>query len=88
MCFIILCIGDSGDRNVKIVFSVIGIASAKFEGDSIKALCEYYTQNNADLEKLRKEVEERTNKKCPPFKLLDLVLWSAVNTNNGDENEE
>ena len=55
---------------------------------SYSALCEYYIQNKTDFENLRKKVENRTNKECPPFKLLDLVLWSAASANNGDESEE
>ncbi len=69
------------DRNVKIVLSATGIASKKFEPDSINSLCEYYNQNKTELETLRKKVEKMSCKKCPSFKLLDLVLWSAADKN-------
>ncbi|WP_297648263.1 hypothetical protein [uncultured Treponema sp.] len=69
------------DRNVKIVLSATGIASKKFEPDSINSLCEYYNQNKTELETLRKKVEKMPCKKCPSFKLLDLVLWSAADKN-------
>ncbi len=76
------------DRNVKQTLSESEIAFPYFNKKSISALCEYYIQNKTDFENLRKKVENRTNKKCPPFKLLDLVLWSAASANNGDESEE
>ena len=69
------------DRNVKIVLSATGIASAKFEPDSINSLCEYYNKNKKDFENIRNKIEDRTGKKCPSFKLLDLVLWSAADKN-------
>lgn len=69
------------DRNVKIVLSATGIASAKFEPDSINSLCKYYNQNKKDFENIRNKIEDQTGKKCPPFKLLDLVLWSAADKN-------
>lgn len=75
-------------NNVRIILSATGIASAKFDDDSIKSLCEYYTQNSVDFERLRKKVEERTKKKCPPFKLLDLILYSAANMDSSDGSEE
>lgn len=73
------------DRNVKIVLSATEIASKKFEPDSIKSLCEYYNQNKKDFENIRNKIEGQTGKKCPPFKLLDLVLWSAANKNKVTE---
>lgn len=73
------------DRNVKIVLSATEIASAKFEPDSINSLCEYYNQNKKDFENIRNKIESQTGKKCPPFKLLDLVLWSAANKNKVTE---
>ena len=76
------------DRNVKQTLSESEIAFPYFNKKSISALCEYYIQNKTDFENLRKKVENLTNKECPPFKLLDLVLWSAANANNGDESEE
>lgn len=76
------------DRNVKQTLSESEIAFPYFNKKSISALCEYYIQNKTDFENLRKKVENLTNKECPPFKLLDLVLWSAASANNGDENEE
>ena len=88
MFYNFLCIGDSGDRNGKQTLSESEIAFPYFNKKSISALCEYYIQNKTDFENLRKKVENRTNKECPPFKLLDLVLWSAVSANNGDESEE
>lgn len=76
------------DRNVKQTLSESEIAFLYFNKKSISALCEYYIQNKKDFENLRKKVENLTNKECPPFKLLDLVLWSAASANNGDESEE
>lgn len=76
------------DRNVKQTLSESEIAFPYFNKKSISALCEYYIQNKTDFENLRKKVENLTNKECPPFKLLDLVLWSAASANNGDESEE
>lgn len=76
------------DNNVRIILSATGIASAKFDDDSIKSLCEYYMQNRVDFERLRKKVEERTKKNCPPFKLLDLILYSAANMDSSDGSEE
>lgn len=76
------------DKNVRIILSATGIASAKFDDDSIKSLCEYYMQNRVDFERLRKKVEERTKKNCPPFKLLDLILYSAANMDSSDGSEE
>ena len=73
------------DRNVKIVLSATEIASAKFEPDSINSLCEYYNQNKKDFENIRNKIEGQTGKKCPPFKLLDLVLLSATNKNKVTE---
>ena len=76
------------DRNVKQTLSESEIAFPYFNKKSISALCEYYIQNKTDFENLRKKVENLTNKECPPFKLLDLVLWSAASANNGEESEE
>lgn len=75
------------DRNVKIVLSATEIASAKFEPDSINSLCEYYNQNKKDFENIRNKIESQTGKKYPPFKLLDLVLWSARRQKQGDRTE-
>lgn len=56
--------------------------------ESLKSLCEYYMQNRVDFERLRKKVEERTKKNCPPFKLLDLILYYAANMDSSDGSEE
>ena len=45
-------------------------------------------QNRVDFERLRKKVEERTKKNCPPFKLLDLILYYAANMDSSDGSEE
>lgn len=76
------------DRNVKEALSESEIAFPYFNEKSITALCDKYKENKDDLEKLRNEVEARTGEKCPPFKLLDLILWSSVNTENDEEEEE
>lgn len=73
------------DKKVRNVLSLTGIASKKFEPDSINSLCEYYNQNKKDFENIRNKIESQTGKKYPPFKLLDLVLWSAADKNKVTE---
>lgn len=65
------------DRNVRIALSLTGLASQTFNKESILALCEFYKNNEEEFENLRKKVKERTAYECPPFKFLDLGLWSV-----------
>ena len=65
------------DRNVRIALSLTNLASQTFNKESILALGKFYKTNEEEFENLRKKVKERTTYECPPFKLLDLGLWSV-----------
>lgn len=63
------------DRYLLAGLKITGIAPQKFSKKSIKKICQFYIDNESDLEKVRKNVKIG-NIKYPQMKLIDMGLWN------------
>lgn len=63
------------DRYLLKGLKTTGIASQTFNEDSIKNICQFYIDNEDDLESVRKKMKVG-NIKYPQMKLMDMGLWN------------
>ena len=69
------------DRYLLVGLKTTGIAPQTFNENSIKKICQFYIDNEADLENVRKNLKLGSIK-YPQMKLIDMGLW-----NKGEEED-